>query len=94
MAVSLNLLLPNAFDALWTLLKRYEIPLEIPQPLEYDALLGALRHDKKTSEGRPRFVLLQGIGRPLMQSNTVAFPVEEPIVRAAIQWMNHALRCH
>lgn len=94
MAVSLDLLPPAAFHALWTLLNRYEIPLQLPQPVECDALLKALMHDKKTSGGIPRFVLLHDIGRPVIQDHLTLFPVEERIVRSAIQWMNHALCCH
>jgi 3-dehydroquinate synthase len=94
MAVSLDLLLPATFHALWTLLKRYEIPLQLPQPVDCDRLLSALKQDKKTSGGLPRFVLLQDIGRPVIQDNLTLFPVEERIVRSAIQWMNHALCCH
>ena len=50
-------------DRLAALLKRIGLPTEIPGGLSAEALSVAMLRDKKTADGRIRFVCLQGIGR-------------------------------
>jgi 3-dehydroquinate synthase len=50
-------------DRLAALLKRIGLPTEIPGSLSAEALSVAMLRDKKTSDGRIRFVCLEGIGR-------------------------------
>ena len=45
------------------LLKRIGLPTEIPEGLSAEALSIAMLRDKKTADGRIRFVCLEGIGR-------------------------------
>ncbi len=46
------------------LLERHGLPVRAPG-LDPDAVLAAMRHDKKRSAGTHRMVLLEGIGRPV-----------------------------
>jgi 3-dehydroquinate synthase len=50
-------------DRLAGLLKRIGLPTEIPEGLSAEALSVAMLRDKKTADGRIRFVCLEGIGR-------------------------------
>ncbi len=50
-------------ERLTTLLKQMRLPTEIPRGLSGEALSVAMLRDKKKTEGRIRFVCLEGIGR-------------------------------
>ena len=50
-------------ERLTALLKRIGLPTEIPGGLSAEALSVAMLRDKKTADGRIRFVCLEGIGR-------------------------------
>jgi 3-dehydroquinate synthase len=50
-------------ERLLALLKRIGLPTEIPRGLSAEALSVAMLRDKKKTEGRIRFVCLEGIGR-------------------------------
>ena len=50
-------------ERLTALLKRIGLPTEIPGGLSAEALSVAMLRDKKRTEGRIRFVCLEGIGR-------------------------------
>jgi 3-dehydroquinate synthase len=45
-----------------TLLKKYKLPVDLPSDLATDALLAALRRDKKFAAGQIRFVLTETFG--------------------------------
>jgi 3-dehydroquinate synthase len=62
-----------------TLLKRLSLPVEIP-PLEEDALLAAMQHDKKTESGQLRFVLPTRLGHVELVSG-----VETEVVRSVLR---------
>ncbi|MBF0421815.1 MAG: 3-dehydroquinate synthase [Magnetococcales bacterium] len=50
------------------IIRRVGLPDKIP-PLSIDAVLEAFSRDKKVHGGRPRFVLLQGIGRAVVTAD-------------------------
>ena len=54
---------PATVDRLERLLKRTGLPTEIPGGLTPEALAQAMQSDKKSSDGRIRFVCLEAIGR-------------------------------
>ncbi len=62
-----------------SLLGSLGLPVEPPTPLDVDALLGAMRLDKKNREGRLRLILWQGIGRAFMADG-----VSEAAVRSVL----------
>jgi 3-dehydroquinate synthase len=45
------------------LLLRYSLPIKLRQPLEINKLLDAMKIDKKTRNGKLRFVTMQALGR-------------------------------
>lgn len=61
-------------------LAAYELPLTVPDDLPTDALLAAMRHDKKFSDGHIRFVVVPRLGEAF-----VADDVTEQDLRDAIE---------
>jgi 3-dehydroquinate synthase len=56
-------------DRVRAALSRFELPTVLPDPLDPEDLLAFMRRDKKTRAGRLRFVLLEGIGRVVIDDN-------------------------
>jgi 3-dehydroquinate synthetase len=54
---------PGALERLDRLLKRAGLPTDIPSGLQPAALALAMESDKKSADGRIRFVCLEDIGR-------------------------------
>ena len=50
-------------------LSRFELPTTLPTSLDPDSLLAFMRRDKKTRAGRVRFVLLEGIGKVVIDDD-------------------------
>lgn len=44
------------------LLKRFDLPIRLPDSMGAEVILGHMKHDKKFSEGKIRFVLLRALG--------------------------------
>jgi 3-dehydroquinate synthetase len=51
------------------LLKRYNIPTKLRKPIALDDLLAAVKVDKKTLSGLPRFVVMRGIGEGIVRAD-------------------------
>jgi len=62
------------------LLSRFGLPIQMPTVLDTDRILHTMRMDKKVHAGMVRFVLLDGIGRPVVRDN-----IDESLVRAAYE---------
>ena len=65
----LGLLDPSTVTRVEGLLHRFGLPLELPQPIATADIMRAIDKDKKVRGGSPRFVLLEGIGRPVIRSD-------------------------
>jgi 3-dehydroquinate synthase len=65
-AVIMGLLAQRDFRRLVNLLAALKLPTKIPRALSRPRILAALELDKKVLEGRPRFVLLKGIGHSVL----------------------------
>jgi 3-dehydroquinate synthase len=66
------------------LLGAFGLPVRIPSSLDIDALIGAMRRDKKTRAGRVRFALPRRIGS-MPGGDGTSVHVEEDVVRRAVQ---------
>jgi 3-dehydroquinate synthase len=62
------------------LLKRLGLPTRIPKTYSADQLLDLLMRDKKAVGGKPRFVLLEALGRALRRDGQWAHEVEQKII--------------
>ena len=73
-----GLLSAGSTDRVAKTLQRYDLPVALKTPLPMDALLGAMRRDKKVRSGRLRFVLMKELGRAV----TVDEVLTEDLVEA------------
>jgi 3-dehydroquinate synthase len=78
MSVAMGLLPPGVFDRQRALLERYGLPTRAAD-LDRGRLLDAVALDKKVEAKRVRWVLLEGIGRPVLRDD-----VPEEIVAVAL----------
>ncbi len=76
----IGLLDSSTADRAERLLARFGLPVRLEFPIEFDQIQTAMRLDKKVRNGSPRFVLLEGIGRPVVRSD-----VPQSFIREAIQ---------
>lgn len=93
-SVKLGALDPISFDRIKNILLQYALPLRIPSRFSIESILDAMVLDKKSLKGKPRFVVINGIGSSLSYNFTYCTHIEESLLRDALKWMNHALCCH
>lgn len=92
MAMQLGILSQQIFARIHRIFTLYKLPLRLPKPYPIEGLLEAMILDKKSLQGKPRFVLLRDIGVPYLEDETqFCTSVAEPIISNALQWMYDAL---
>ena len=72
-----GLLPAGSTDRVANTLHRYDLPVTLKAPLPMDALLGAMRRDKKVRSGRLRFVLMEELGRAITVDEVSLAAVDE-----------------
>lgn len=70
------------------ILVHYLLPLQFSYRFSSEAIIEAMRLDKKSLKGTPRFALIKGVGEPIAFEGCYCTPVEESIIKKAIKWMN------
>lgn len=90
-AVEMQLMPKEDLERIHTLLRKIGLPLVIPENISHAAILSALRYDKKAREGKPRFALIEGIGKPLEFNGAYCSYIESIYITRALEWMSHAL---
>jgi len=91
LSLQLELLHPSCFDRIRKILVQYGLSLQLPFQLSIQSLLDKMALDKKSIKGQPRFVMIKGIGEPLIYGSTYSHPIEESLLKTALQWMNRSL---
>lgn len=71
------------------LLREFGLPHTLADAGSTDRLIGFMKTDKKTRDGRPHTVLLERIGTVKREDGRFSFPVEEEILRKAIEESRH-----
>lgn len=94
LSLQLGALDQNSFGRIKQILVQYGLPLKLPTQIPIQALLDGMVLDKKSVRGQPRFVMIEAIGSPYIQKNCYCTPVEETLLKKALQWMNNDLCCH
>jgi len=59
---------PAAAAKIVTILKHFDLPTRMPEDVGIESVLEHMKHDKKFSEGKIRFVLLRAIGDAYVSS--------------------------
>ncbi len=62
-------------------LKQFELPTHLPHDISTDAIMSALRTDKKFAAGHIRFVLTSGIGSAFVSSDITLGEIRDAIAR-------------
>ena len=71
-------------DRIRRLLECYRLPLELPESASADALVGAMRLDKKARAGSVRFALPRAIGRMHVDGSNWTVSAPEDVVRQVL----------
>ncbi len=85
LAEALGIAEPGTADRVQRLLERYNLPLELPESATEDALVAAMRLDKKAREGTVRFALPQAIGRMFADGTNWTVAAPEDVVRDVLR---------
>jgi len=84
LAVAMGHLCSATKQRIQALLHTYAISLSLPQDISVDRLLDAMILDKKSRQGRPRFVILQELGKAVSFSETYCIEVPETLLRSVL----------
>ena len=76
---ALGLLADSVSERIVRLLVLYGLPVRVSESIDRDAIWASLQHDKKVRHDSVRFVLLKGLGQPVVESK-----IPEQAVRTAI----------
>lgn len=88
LAFKLGYVTADERDAVVSLIKKAELPTEIPEYIDREALVKKLYTDKKVRDGKLRFVIQKGIGDVVeFEEGVFATPVEESVAREIIMAM-------
>jgi 3-dehydroquinate synthase len=68
-----------AVTRLTQLLKRFDLPTQLPGKITTEVILGHLKHDKKFSEGKIRFVLLRALGDAFLSHDVTGEQIADAI---------------
>jgi len=85
LAEALGIAEPGTADRVQRLLERYNLPLELPESATEDALVAAMRLDKKAREGTVRFALPQAIGRMFADGTNWTVAAPEDVLRDVLR---------
>jgi 3-dehydroquinate synthase len=69
------------------LMEKFALPVTLPGDIDEERIMELARFDKKAAAGRPRFVLLEDVGRPYCPGGRYAVEVEPQIVGKALRRM-------
>jgi len=94
LAVQLGYLHASSFERIKNIMRAYAIPLDLPSNISLLALIECMKGDKKSKNGRPRFVLLNEIGSSLSFLEAYCDHVEDSLLQNALEWMKDDLCCH
>ncbi|MCP4248872.1 MAG: 3-dehydroquinate synthase [bacterium] len=83
LSVALGLLSENEAAAVRETVAAFGLPVALDSPVSIDQLREHLSHDKKIAGGRPRYVLLDGLGQTVVRDD-----VPEPAVQEALAALN------
>ncbi|CDZ80171.1 3-dehydroquinate synthase [Candidatus Rubidus massiliensis] len=91
LALLLNLIEPETLERIFTLFKNYQLPLKLPSKVPFEDLYHCMLMDKKSKNGRPRFILIKDIGNVHVVQNEFCHFVEKNLIEQAVHWMNYDL---
>lgn len=94
LSTSLGFLSKKSSELISKALNRYQFSLRLSHKLEPEELLSAMSLDKKGLEGRPRFVLLEAIGKAKKCEGHYCEFVDSHTLFQTLRWLSDAVRSH
>lgn len=94
MGVEMKILNVDTLERIHRLLKSYGLPFKLPSSYKLEEIEAVMFHDKKSLKGRPRFAMIEGIGKPLAYDEQYCTFIDERIIMGALNWMLHDLCRH
>lgn len=94
LSLKLGILDQHSFDRIKNIFVQYRLPLKLPRIFPVQTLIDAMALDKKSLQGRPRFVIIDAIGSSKAFGSSYCTHVEESLLKNALEWMNNDLCCH
>jgi 3-dehydroquinate synthase len=79
LSTTMNLASSQDFDRLHALLGKFGLPIDVPDGTDIEAVIAAMRLDKKNVSGRFRLILWRGIGRA-----EIVGDVDENLIRGVL----------
>ena len=80
-----NKLSQNDEERIRKLIKSFGFPLSISHGIETSKMLELMKSDKKSRNGKPRFVMIDAIGKAKSKNNNFSFEVDLNSIGAAIE---------
>ena len=93
LALQMGHLKQNTFNKIHNIFLKYTLPLQLPFHIPSQSIIDAMKLDKKSLNGMPRFVIIEEIGVPL-STPIHCHPVEEKFIYTALKWMKDDLCSH
>lgn len=84
LSMQLGYLSQNDFERILNILKRFEIPLVLPEECTFEKLFEAMVLDKKSVNGDPRFVMIDKIGSAKKFRGEYCTTVKKNIIEKAL----------
>lgn len=85
-SMQLKQLPENSFNRILKIFETYDLPLKLPQ-FSVDEILSAMTLDKKSLDGKPRFVLLKEIGECLSFNLNYCTHIDEELIKKALHFL-------
>ncbi len=71
-------------ERLARLIKKTGLPTRINETIEAETLIKIMQLDKKAISNKPRFILLESIGKPKTHNNNYSFEADNKIIKKAL----------
>jgi 3-dehydroquinate synthase len=87
MEIELGFAEPGRLDRVRRMFEKLDVPVKLPPNLAENSLIDIVRHDKKTVDRWPRFVLLERLGQVHCENGQYAVTVSREVVEKALRLM-------
>lgn len=86
-AMQMGYLPKNDFESIREIFDVYQIDFHLPQPLSVDTLKTIMTIDKKALNKKPRFVILEGIGKTNDCEGQYCRDVDDTLLNEGLTWL-------
>jgi 3-dehydroquinate synthase len=73
-------------EGITSVLNKFHLPMKVEKKISAKEMIEIMKMDKKARNQKPRFVILETIGKIKSEKNNFSFEVDEPIIKKAIEF--------